>query len=194
MARTGARAALTMYLTWLAEALEFGSMSSEAVEALDQALTANPEEKLYNAEALRLRGALLVQRGDFDRGESDVREALRLATAAAALRFRIRAANSLAAIVAGRGREADAVDLLAGISAEAGLGARDEDMRDALRRLNELRTRASTRSAARSAEDQCASGERPRGAKRRPGRRPVIPRPETGPAAISSTSPQPPRS
>jgi tetratricopeptide (TPR) repeat protein len=195
MAHTGARAALTMYLTWLAEALELGGMSSEAVEALDQALTANPEEKLYNAEALRLRGALLVQRGDFDRGEADVREALRLATAAAALRFKIRAAGSLAAIVAGRGRRAEAVDLLAGISAEAGLGPRDEDMKDALRRLAELRARGSTGSAARPDASRADSRKPLRAAAgRRSGRRPVTPRPAAGHAARSSTSPQPPRS
>jgi class 3 adenylate cyclase/tetratricopeptide (TPR) repeat protein len=138
-ARNGARAALTVFLAWLAEAYELGGRTSEALETIRHAFVANPEERLYNAEALRIRGWLLVGRGDFDTGEADVRDALRLATETDALRFRLRAATTLSAIVAGRGRTAEAFDLLEEVCSLPALETDDVDVRDARQQLDRLR-------------------------------------------------------
>jgi class 3 adenylate cyclase/tetratricopeptide (TPR) repeat protein len=134
MTRNGARAALTMYLTWLAEAHELNGALDDAIGAIEQALSVNPEERIYQAEALRIRGSLWFKCGDFERGEADVRAALQMSADMKALRFQIRAAGSLARMLADRQKIDDARNVLAAICTEPTLEPQDRDVLD-LRQL-----------------------------------------------------------
>ena len=90
MARNGTRAALTMYLTWLAEAYDLDGAVDQALGVIQQASSVNPEERIYQAEALRIRGGLRFKCADFENGEADVRKgALRMSRDMKALRFQI---------------------------------------------------------------------------------------------------------
>jgi len=109
MTHTGARAGLTMYLTWLAEAQNLARSPGNALATLEKALTINPQERLYRAEALKLRGLLEFHKGDFEMGERDLSAALRLAQDIGAHRFAQRAAHALAELNVSRGRPERAV-------------------------------------------------------------------------------------
>jgi tetratricopeptide (TPR) repeat protein len=112
MSRTKARSALTMYLVWLAEAQSFARSPGNAFATLGRALTVNPGERFYRPEALRLRGLLSFQMGDFDLGEADLRAALDLAKEIRAHGLALRAAHSLADVNVCRGRPERALDYL----------------------------------------------------------------------------------
>lgn len=109
MARTGARAGLTMYLVWLAEAQNLAQSPGNALATLERALTINPQERLYRAEALKLRGLLGFHKGDFEMGEHDLDAALSLARDIGAHSFALRAAHALAELHVSRGRPERAV-------------------------------------------------------------------------------------
>jgi class 3 adenylate cyclase/tetratricopeptide (TPR) repeat protein len=135
MTRNGARAALTMYLTWLAEAHDLNGAVDDALGVIEQALSVNPEERIYQAEALRIRGGLRFKCGDFESGEADVRGALRMSADMKALRFQIRAAGSLAQILADRQKIDDARNVLTAICMEPTLESQDRDVLDVRRQL-----------------------------------------------------------
>jgi class 3 adenylate cyclase/tetratricopeptide (TPR) repeat protein len=59
MDATGSRVGLTLYLSWLAEAECFAGRAEEAALTLERALAANPEERFYLPETLRLKAQLL---------------------------------------------------------------------------------------------------------------------------------------
>lgn len=127
MARTGARAGLTMYLVWLAEAQNLARSPGNAAATLERALTINPQERLYRAEALKLRGLLSFHKGDFEMGERDLGAALSLAREIGAHRFALRSAHAFAELHISRGRPERAVRYLEEALAAAPVAPSDVD-------------------------------------------------------------------
>ena len=138
MTRTGSRAGLTMYLTWLAEAQNLARSPGNALATLEKALTINPQERLYRAEALKLRGWLDFHKGDFEMGERDLAAALRQAQEIGAHRFALRAAHALAELNVSRGRPERAVDPLREALAAAPVAPDDPDVARARLLLEQL--------------------------------------------------------
>ncbi|MFO1162819.1 MAG: AAA family ATPase [Reyranellaceae bacterium] len=128
MARTGARAGLTMYLVWLAEAQNLAGSSGNAMATLERALTINPQERLYRSEALKIRGLLGFHKGDFEMGERDLGAALAQAREIGAHRFALRAACALAELNMSRGRPKRAVTCLREALAVAPVAPDDPDI------------------------------------------------------------------
>lgn len=127
MTRTASRAGLTMYLTWLAEAQNLARSPGNALATIEKALAINPQERLYRAEALKLRGLLEFHKGDFDVGERDLAAALRQAQEIGAHRFTLRAAHALAELNVSRGRPERAVGHLRKALAAAPVAPDDPD-------------------------------------------------------------------
>jgi class 3 adenylate cyclase/tetratricopeptide (TPR) repeat protein len=71
MERTGSRNGLTLYLAWLAEAQALSGRWDEAEKAIDRALSANPEERFFEAECLRIRGEIRAAQGRRDAAIDD---------------------------------------------------------------------------------------------------------------------------
>jgi regulator of sirC expression with transglutaminase-like and TPR domain len=92
------RAAVTMYLTWLAATHAVCNDIERAVETVEQALTINPQEKFFRPESLRIRGELRLRAGNRGGGEADLRRALDDAKTMGAGALQQRAETSLRAI------------------------------------------------------------------------------------------------
>ncbi|MDP4540961.1 adenylate/guanylate cyclase domain-containing protein [Qipengyuania sp. DY56-A-20] len=80
MDTTGSRVGLTLYLSWLAEAEYFGDLADAATLTLDQALSANPEERFYLPETLRLKARILSAANESESADALLAEARSLAT------------------------------------------------------------------------------------------------------------------
>lgn len=89
------RAGLPMYLTWLAETRALTGSLEEALRTVDDALSVNPQERLFLPESLRSRGELRSRSGDRGAAEADLRSAEELARSMGARLFEQRAAASL---------------------------------------------------------------------------------------------------
>jgi predicted ATPase len=87
----------------------------EALELLEEALASIEVsgERWWLAELHRLRGRLLVARGQHDKGEACFRQAIEVSRRQRAKMLELRAATSLARLWSDRGRNAEARDLLA---------------------------------------------------------------------------------
>jgi class 3 adenylate cyclase/tetratricopeptide (TPR) repeat protein len=95
MSSTPIRVAMTMYMTWLAEAyLRIGDLD-KALQAANDALQTNRHEKFFRPEIMRVRGEILLRMGCADAAEQSFIAALSLATQMRAERFRCRANKSL---------------------------------------------------------------------------------------------------
>ncbi|WP_372784406.1 AAA family ATPase [Phenylobacterium sp.] len=81
------RAAVTMYLTWLADTHALNGDAEAALRTIEEALTVNPQEGFFRPESLRLRGDLRFEAGDRDAALADLSDALDLAKAMGARRF-----------------------------------------------------------------------------------------------------------
>lgn len=64
--RTGSRNGLTLYLAWAAEAQALNGHWDEAEKVIERALSANPEERFFEAECLRIRGEISAALGRHD--------------------------------------------------------------------------------------------------------------------------------
>lgn len=98
MAVTEARAGLTMYLTWFAEALRLGGNLEGAERELQHALTANPGERFYRPETLRSLAQLQHAAGDMSAARQTCRQALQEAKLLRARALHRRALQTLAEI------------------------------------------------------------------------------------------------
>jgi predicted ATPase len=89
----------------------------EALELLEEALASTEVsgERWWLAELHRLRGRLLAARGQHDKGEACLRQAIEVSRGQRARTLELRAATSLARLWSDRGRNAEARDLLAPI-------------------------------------------------------------------------------
>jgi len=100
MAATGSRVAITLYMTWLAEAQLFGGLLDDALRSAGQALDVNPQERFFRPASLQLRGELLAQKGLSTEAEHDFRDALQMSAQMRAKQFYDRAAESLHRLLA----------------------------------------------------------------------------------------------
>ncbi len=95
MVGTGSRVAITLYMTWLAEAQLLGGFLDDSLHSAEQALNMNPQELFFRPASLRLRGDLHARKSLTAEAERDFREAMRLSTDMGAKLFYDRAAESL---------------------------------------------------------------------------------------------------
>jgi predicted ATPase len=104
-------------LTILANAKADLGKPDEGLELLEDALatTEASGERWWQAELHRLRGRLLVARGQHDEAEACFQSAIDVSSAQRAKTFELRAATNLARLWSDRGRNAEARDLLAPI-------------------------------------------------------------------------------
>jgi class 3 adenylate cyclase/predicted ATPase len=115
----GTEIVLSPYLALFAEAYEIIGQSTEGLRVLDEALTQvhQTEERYYEAELHRLRGALLLQQSLDYQAEAAVcfHKALAIARSQQAKSFELRTATSLARLWQQQGKRAEAHALLAPI-------------------------------------------------------------------------------
>ena len=107
---------------------------SEALDLCSRALA-----RYHEPELLRLKGELLLQRGDADAAEATFWDAIGLAGNRGSRAWELRSATSLAALLDRRGRRADARETLDGIYRGFTEGLERPDLRDARELLNHLR-------------------------------------------------------
>jgi predicted ATPase len=112
----------------------------EALELLEDALASTEVsgERWWQAELHRLRGRLLVARGQHDEGEACCRQAIEVSRRQKAKMLELRTATSLARLWSGRGRNIEARDLLAPIYARFTEGFETPDLREAKTLLDSL--------------------------------------------------------
>jgi predicted ATPase len=112
----------------------------EALELLEEALASIEVsgERWWQAELHRLRGRLLVARGQHDEGEACFRQAIEVSSEQRARMLELRAATSLARLWSDGGRNAEARELLAPIYAWFTEGFETPDLREAKILLDSL--------------------------------------------------------
>ena len=115
LVEAGARGVITYSLTCLAEAQALDGAIVDALETVDEALQANPEELVYRPDILKLRGELRLKQGQTELAEADFREAIALAQKMSAKAWELRATTSLARLLAKQGRRDEARTMLAEI-------------------------------------------------------------------------------
>jgi len=96
-----------------AAALGREGATGEALETVERALRANPEELVDEPEILRIRGELRLKQDQTELAEADFRDALALAQKIGAKSWELRATMSLARLLASKGRREEAHDMLA---------------------------------------------------------------------------------
>jgi predicted ATPase len=105
----------------------------EALELLQDALASTEAsgERWWEAELHRLRGRMLVARGQHDEGEVCLRRAIEVSRGQRAKTLELRAATSLARLWCDGGRNAEARELLAPIYGWFTEGFETPDLREA---------------------------------------------------------------
>jgi predicted ATPase len=135
---SGAGLAITDHLTHLAEAQALDGKSDDALSTIEEALQANPEELVFRPNTLTCRGELRLKRGQTELAEADFREAIGLARKMTAKAWELRAATSLARLLASQGRRDQARTMLAEIYNWFTEGFDTADLKDAKALLDEL--------------------------------------------------------
>jgi class 3 adenylate cyclase len=103
MAASGARVGMTLALTRLAETLALAGSGEEALAAVEEALSVNPQERVFRPDTLRLRAELRGAAGENDLAEADLKGAVELARQMGAPALELRAALALARLLQARG-------------------------------------------------------------------------------------------
>jgi tetratricopeptide (TPR) repeat protein len=112
LAEAGNRLALKYYLTGLAEAQALDGKIDDALLTIDEALEANPEELVFQPNALTCRGELRLKMGETQLAETDFHDAIALAQMMQAKGWELRATMSLARLLASQGRREEARTML----------------------------------------------------------------------------------
>jgi tetratricopeptide (TPR) repeat protein len=110
----------------------------DALETVERALQANPDELVYRPETLRLRGELRLKQGQIELAETDFREAIGLARSVSAKALELGATMSLSAMLAKQGRRDEARAMLGDIYDWFTEGFDTADLKDAKALLDEL--------------------------------------------------------
>jgi predicted ATPase len=113
--QAGVRARISNYTAYLAEAQERRGAIAEALETVEQALQANPDELAYRPEILRVRGELRLKAGQAQLALADFNESILLARRLVAKAWELRAITSLARLLVNQGRCVEARAMLAEI-------------------------------------------------------------------------------
>jgi tetratricopeptide (TPR) repeat protein len=134
----GTRMGITQSITNLAEALALEGAIWEALETIEQALHANPEELVRRPEMLRVRGELRLKQGNAELAEADFRDAIAHAQTMSAKAWELRATMSLARLLANQDHSDEARAMLADIYNWFTEGFDTADLKDAKALLDEL--------------------------------------------------------
>jgi predicted ATPase len=137
---TGARFFNPLFVGFTAETHAAAGQMDAALATLDRAddVKAGPVESFYEAELLRLRGTLLIEKGDLAGAAACLRRALDLAGTQGAKSLELRAATNLAQLWCGRGKQIDALALLAPVHGWFTEGFDTPDLREAQALLSTL--------------------------------------------------------
>jgi Flp pilus assembly protein TadD len=136
--KRGARVGNTDLLTRPAEAQALDGATREALDTIELALTANPEELAFRPNTLRYRGALRLEVGQNELAEADFLDAIALAQRMSAKAWELRAAMNLARLWRDQGRRQQARDILAPIYGWFTEGFDTPVLKDAKTLLDEL--------------------------------------------------------
>ena len=136
--QTGSRIAITYILTWLALAQALSGKIGDALDSIEEALSANPEEVIYRPHALTSRGELRLKIGKPDLAETDFREVIMLTQRIGAKSYELHAITSLARLLRDTGRRDEARTTLAEIYNWFTEGFDTADLKDAKALLDEL--------------------------------------------------------
>jgi predicted ATPase len=139
--RIGSRVFDPMWLSWTAEAHAAAGQIDVAFVALDRAadVAAATCQMFYEAELHRVRGVLLMEKGEHAGAEAWLRRATALAESQGAKTVELRAATSLARLWCDQGRHTEARDLLAPVYDWFTEGFDTPDLRDAKALLDATR-------------------------------------------------------
>ena len=128
----------TDVLTRLAEAQALDGATHEALDTMELALKANPEELVFRPNTLRYRGALRLKVGQNELAEADFLDAIALAQRMSAKAWELRAAMNLARLWRDQGRQRQARDLLAPVYSWFTQGFDALDLKDSKELLDQL--------------------------------------------------------
>jgi DNA-binding winged helix-turn-helix (wHTH) protein/tetratricopeptide (TPR) repeat protein len=131
------------YLGYLCETQILAGAIDDAIVTVEEALQANPDERIYRPEMLRLRGELKLAsephgRAHFGLAEKDFREAIEIARTQSAKSWELRATTSLARLLAKQGHREQARAMLAEIYKWFTEGFDTTDLKEARVLLEEL--------------------------------------------------------
>jgi predicted ATPase len=138
LAEAGIRLNVVDNLTRLAQAQELDGKIDDALITIDQALEANPEERVCRPNALTCRGELRLKVGRTELAEVDFREAIMLAQTMQAKAWQLRATTSLAHLLRHTGRRDEARTMLAEIYGWFTEGFDTADLKEAKALLEDL--------------------------------------------------------
>jgi class 3 adenylate cyclase/tetratricopeptide (TPR) repeat protein len=138
MLEIGSRLTISTYTAYLAAAQERAGAIADAFATVEQALRVNPEEVFYRPEIFRLRGEIRLELRQTELAEADFREAIALAQSMSAKAWELRAAISLARLLASAGRREEARTMLAEIYNWFTEGFDTVDLKDAKALVDEL--------------------------------------------------------
>jgi tetratricopeptide (TPR) repeat protein len=138
LAEREARVGNTDVLIRLAEAQALDGATREALDTMELALEANPEEVVFRPNTLRCRGALRVKVGQNELAETDFLDAIALAQRMSAKAWELRAAMNLARLWRDQGRRQQARDLLAPVYSWFTQGFDVLDLKDSKALLDQL--------------------------------------------------------
>ena len=110
----------------------------DALETVEKSLQANPDALVHRPGALLLRGELRLKQGQAELAEVDFREAIALAQQMGAKAWELRAALSLARLLAKRGLRDEACTMLAELYDWFTEGFDTADLKDAKALLDQL--------------------------------------------------------
>jgi predicted ATPase len=136
---TGSRICISDILMRLAEAQLLDGALDEALGTIEDALEANPEERVFQPNILTRRGELRLKLGQSELAETDFHEAIALAQKMRAKAWELRAATGLARMLQARSDRAAARDLLAPVYNWFKEGFNTADLKDAKMLLDELK-------------------------------------------------------
>jgi DNA-binding winged helix-turn-helix (wHTH) protein/tetratricopeptide (TPR) repeat protein len=134
----GQRHAISIWMTYLAEAQELAGAVEDALETFQQALKVHPDELVTRPETIRLYAELRLKKGQTDMAEAGFRDAIALASDIGAKAWELRATMSLARLLASQSRRDDARAMLAKIYGWFTEGFDTADLKDAKALLEEL--------------------------------------------------------
>jgi class 3 adenylate cyclase/tetratricopeptide (TPR) repeat protein len=144
---SGTHSSLGWYLSRLAIGYAQAGEIGQALNIIEDAFGAAPEETMHLPELYRLRGDFTATRGDpndLQEAEKDYRRALEVSQQFSALAQELRAGVRLGRLLQSQGRAAEALEILAPIYARFTEGFDTRDLREAQRLLAELSVNAVT--------------------------------------------------
>lgn len=108
LTKVGSRLRMGNFLGWMAQAQARMEDIAGASATLEEALSAYPDEVIFRAELLTIRGTVRLKQGEPQEAEDDFREAISYAQKIDARSWELRASISLARLLrhSGRGNEA----------------------------------------------------------------------------------------